>query len=75
MSDGIKAYYEELEEQAHQARVKKFSEASFKHFQCITDALDSLEHFISTEPSLTKHQHALVDRTLTKLRECFKVKE
>ena len=75
MSDGIKAYYEELEEQAHRARKQKFTEASFKHFQCITDALESLEHFASTEPSLTKHQHALVDRSLTKLRDCFKVKE
>ncbi len=75
MSDGIKAYYEELEEQAHQARKQKFTEASFKHFQCISDALESLEHFASTEPSLTKHQHALVDRSLIKLRDCFKVKE
>lgn len=75
MSDGIKAYYDELEEEAYRARKQKFEDARPQHFHLITGALDSIERFIHTEPSLTKHQHALVDRTLTKLRECFKVKE
>ncbi len=75
MSDGIKAYYDELEEEAYRARKQKFEDAQPQHFHLITGALDSIERFIHTEPSLTKHQHQLVDSVLVKLRDCFKVKQ
>ncbi len=69
MSDGIKAYYEELEEKIAQdelARLKTIKKSTI--LPKIKEAIKDLELIMSTDPSLTRSNWVRLDRAITTLK-------
>lgn len=70
MSCGQKAWAEEIEAENYARTLQKFSNLSVnKVIGTLETAVDDLERFIASDPSLTRVQWARIDNTLKILKE------
>ena len=73
MSDGVSAMFDRLYEEEHQRKLEAFQKRSDNaKLSSVLTALDKLELFVSMEPSLTRHQWALLDDTVSELKDLIK---
>lgn len=71
MSSGQQAMWDDYAERAERAHKDLFNSNAIRHYKLVCSALESIERFETTDPSLTRYQHALISEALRSLRECF----
>lgn len=71
MSDGISAYWDDVEQREEKQQRAFFLQHTDRAFILATDALDQLRLLQQTNPQLTKQQHQLLDQAVVHLRKCF----